>query len=80
MEGSRDDPEFVRACGVVKGLEDLYGRDRYVLHPVGDFDVRLVSRRLDSSSEGGKASTRQKAQAAPRRQCSERGKPALWRA
>ena len=31
VEGSRDDPEFVRACGVVKGLEDLYGKDRYLL-------------------------------------------------
>lgn len=37
VEGSRDDPEFVRACGVVKGLEDLYGKDRYLLHPVRSF-------------------------------------------
>eukprot|EP00752_Nemacystus_decipiens_P009129 g8153.t1 len=38
VEGSRDDPEFVRACGVVKGLEDLYGKERYLLHPVPDED------------------------------------------
>lgn len=37
VEGSRDDPEFVRACGVVKGLEDLYGKERYLLHPVRSF-------------------------------------------
>ena len=35
VEGSRDDPEFARACRVVKGLEDLYGKERYRLHPVG---------------------------------------------
>lgn len=34
VEGSRDDPEFERACGVVKGLADLYGEERYVLHAV----------------------------------------------
>lgn len=34
VEGSRHDPDFSRACGVVKGLEDLYGKDRYTLHSV----------------------------------------------
>lgn len=34
VEGSRGDPEFERACGVVKGLENLYGDDRYILHAV----------------------------------------------
>ena len=34
VEGSRKDPEFIRACGVVKGLEELYGKDRYTLHSV----------------------------------------------
>lgn len=31
VEGSRKDPEFGQACGVVKGLEDLYGTERYRL-------------------------------------------------
>eukprot|EP00904_Undaria_pinnatifida_P007514 jgi/Undpi1/3893/HiC_scaffold_16.g07261.m1 len=34
VEGSRKDPEFIRACGVVKGLEELYGKDRYTLHSI----------------------------------------------
>lgn len=34
VEGSRHDPDFFRACGVIKGLEDLYGKDRYTLHSV----------------------------------------------
>ncbi|CAM9201887.1 unnamed protein product [Laminaria digitata] len=34
VEGSRKDPEFLRACGVVRGLEDLYGKDRYTLHSI----------------------------------------------
>lgn len=37
VEGARDDPEFVRACGVVKGLEEIYGKDRYRLQPVSVF-------------------------------------------
>ncbi|CAM9214177.1 unnamed protein product [Ectocarpus fasciculatus] len=34
VEGRPDDPEFARACGVVRGLEDLYGKERYLLQPV----------------------------------------------
>lgn len=34
IEGSSGDPEYSRACEVVKGLEDLYGRERYRLHQV----------------------------------------------
>lgn len=34
VEGSRADPEYGRACGVVKGLEELYGKERYRLREV----------------------------------------------
>ena len=31
VEGFKDDPEFERACCVVKGLEELYGKEIYIL-------------------------------------------------
>ena len=31
VEGFKDDPEFERACCVVKGLEELYGKESYIL-------------------------------------------------
>lgn len=34
VEGSRADPEYGRACGVVRGLEELYGKERYRLRQV----------------------------------------------
>lgn len=34
VEGSKDDPKFDRACGLVKGLEDLYGKERYRLQAI----------------------------------------------
>lgn len=34
VEGSKDDPEFDRACGLVKGLEDLYGKERFRLQAI----------------------------------------------
>lgn len=34
VEGSSADPEYRRACRLVEGLEDLYGKDRYRLHQV----------------------------------------------
>lgn len=34
VEGSGSDPEYRRACEVVRWLEDLYGEQRYRLHQV----------------------------------------------
>lgn len=42
VEGSRNDPEYVRACGMVKGLEDLYGKERYELQSVRRYSHVLV--------------------------------------
>lgn len=40
VEGSKDDPEFGRACGLVKGLEDLYGKERYRLQAINQEQPR----------------------------------------
>lgn len=47
VEGARSDPEFVRACGVVQGLEDLYGEERYKLQAV---PVRKTAHKLVHAS------------------------------
>ncbi|CBN76987.1 Thioredoxin reductase [Ectocarpus siliculosus] len=54
VEGRPDDPEFARACGVVRGLEDLYGKERYLLQPV-------------PVEDGGSSHDQEQRRASPRR-------------
>lgn len=44
VQGSGCDPEYSRACGVVRGLEDLYGKERYRLHQVHVYAIKPADR------------------------------------